>query len=209
MPLFQLDPENLADRCRAMPPCIAPSMGQMIWRGTWGFMLVGIIGFAPWAIFEHWFRSLREQHLYIACLVAFIAASGPLLHRLILGPGSLPRFYKLFALAFTAYAIGWIALWVTLRGREGEFLGQVAGCSAMGAVIAFAFGQLRAALPIIAALFAGSALGYYAGDWLYHTYSQEMRYLAMAGWGICYGAGFGAGLGLAFHVAQAPARARL
>jgi hypothetical protein len=38
------------------------------------------------------------------CAIVFIVLSGLLLHRLIIGPGSLGRFYKLFSAAFAVAA---------------------------------------------------------------------------------------------------------
>jgi hypothetical protein len=209
--MFDLDAESIAARAKSsIPPSRIPRTGESILRGALGFMIVSAIGFAPWAIFERWFRSMRETQLYIACTAAFILASGPFLHRLIIGPGSLSRFYKVFTLAFLAYAGAWIALWTTLRGNEGEFFGLLAGSVAMGAVLSMAFKASGTSwIASIAALFVGNAAGYYLGDWLYHTNSHTHRYLAMTGWGICYGLGFGAGIGLAFYLSQKEARARL
>ena len=210
MPLVQLDPESIVARARASDqPVEVPRFGASVWRGVWGFMVVGVIGFAPWAIFEKWFRGMREAQLYVACTAAFIAASGPFLHRLIIGPDSLSRFYKAFAVAFLLYAGAWISCWVTLRGNEGEFFGLLAGSVAMGAVIAFAFAAASKVLAVIAVLFAGNLLGYYAGAWIHGEIGQSHRYLSMILWGVCYGAGFGAGIGAAFFLSQGRARIRL
>src|SRR5438105_3855470 len=104
MALFQLDPESIAARVRASGrPSRAPSLGASILRGVIGFTVVSIAGFAPWPIIDRWFPWMGEVGLYVASTAAFVGLSGPLLHRLIVGPGSLPRFYKLFTLAFTAY----------------------------------------------------------------------------------------------------------
>ena len=209
--MFDLDAESIAARARAStPPSHIPSFSQSVLRGALGFMVVAAIGFAPWAIFERWFPSMRESQLYIACTAAFILASGPLMHRLIIGPGSLSRFYKAFTLAFLAYAGGWIACWTALRGNEGEFFGLVAGSVAMAAILTVAFRATgRVFLAATAAIFVGNAAGYYLGDWIYHTYSHAHRYLAMTAWGLCYGLGFGAGIGMAFHLVQTGARNRL
>jgi len=210
MSLFQLDPESIVARARASGQSVeVPSFWASVWRGVWGFMVVGVIGFAPWAIFEKWIRGMREAQLYVACTAAFIAASGPFLHRLIIGPGSLPRFYKIFAVAFLLYAGAWISCWVTLRGNEGEFFGLLAGAVAMGAVIAIAFGASRQMVAVIAVLFLGNLVGYYAGARIHGEIGQSHRYLSMILWGVCYGAGFGAGIGAAFFLSQARARKML
>ena len=105
MALFQLDPECIAARVRAAGGTAhVPTLTESITRGVLGFTCVSIAGFLPWPIFELWFRGLGEMHLYVACTAVFIGLSGVCLHKLILGPGSLSRFYKLFALAFLAYA---------------------------------------------------------------------------------------------------------
>ena len=210
MSLFQLDSPSIAARVRAAndPPPL-PTLAASVVRGTVGFTLLSIAGFAPWPILDLWFRHGSEMQLYIACTAIFIGLSGPLLHRLIIGPGSLPRFYKLFAPAFIAYAAVWVAFWVWLRGREGEIAGLLAGTAAMGAILAFAFDAQRSVVKVIAALFALNALGYFAGGWFEGKLAIHHRLAAMMLWGVCYGIGFGAGLGVAFHICQARARAAL
>ena len=82
--MFDLDAESIAARAKAAtPPTHIPTVGESLLRGTLGFMLVSAIGFAPWAIFERWFRSMRETHLYIACTAAF---SSSRCGRLVRGP---------------------------------------------------------------------------------------------------------------------------
>jgi hypothetical protein len=62
---------------------------------------------------------------------------------------------------------------------------------------------------VILALFALNTLGYYAGGWIAQRLIIEHRLAAMLLWGACYGIGFGAGLGVAFHLCQTRARALL
>jgi hypothetical protein len=173
------------------------------------FTIVSIAGFLPWPIFDRWFHGMREMHLYVACTAVFIALSGPCLHRLILGPGSLARFYKLFTLAFLAYAAAWVALWVALRGDAGSIGGLLGGTTVMGAILTLAFDAPRAMPRVIAALFVLNTLGYYAGGWFEGKLIVDHRLAAMLLWGACYGIGFGAGLGIAFHFCQEKARAIL
>ena len=210
MSLFQLDPQSIAARVRAAnDPAPLPTLGASVVRGIAGFALLSVAGFAPWPSLALWFRHGSEMQLYSACTAIFIGLSGPLLHRLIIGPGSLPRFYKLFAPAFIAYAAVWVAFWVWLRGREGEIAGLLGGTAAMGAVLTFAFDAQRSVVKVIAALFALNALGYFAGGWFEGTLAIDHRLAAMMLWGVCYGIGFGAGLGVAFHICQARARVAL
>jgi hypothetical protein len=210
MALFQLDPQSIVARAQASGGAIQPpTLTASLLRGIVGFTLVSVGGFAPWPIFERWFRSMGEMDLYIACLAMFIGLSGVCLHRLIIGPGSLPRFYKLFSLAFTAYAVVWVALWVCLRGDAGSIGGLLGGATAMGLVLAFAFNAPGSIVKAVVALFALNALGYYFGGRAAGKLAIDHRALGMLLWGVCFGIGLGAGLGLAFYFCQERARAAL
>ena len=110
MSLFQLDPQSIAARVRASGvQAPLPTAAASVVRGMIGFTLLSIAGFSPWPILDLWFRRGSEMQLYTLCTAIFVGLSGPLLHRLIMGSGSLARFYKLFAVAFVAYAAVWIA----------------------------------------------------------------------------------------------------
>ena len=210
MAWFQLDPQSIAARARA--PGFAnpvPTLAASVLRGVIGFTLVSVAGFSPWALFDRWFHRMGEAGLYAACAAVFIGLSGLLLHRLIIGPGSLPRFYKLFSIAFAAYAIAWITFWVWLHGDTGSMGGLFGGTVAMGMLFAIAFDAQRSIVKIVAALFVLNTLGYFVGGWVEGKLAIEHRLAGMLLWGVCYGMGFGAGLGLAFHICQANARAAL
>ncbi len=222
---FQLDPESIAERTRsAGAAATIPSLSASVWRGLIGFTLVSIAGFAPWALFGRWFhRNIGEAGLYAVCAVVFIGLSGLLLHRLIIGPGSLGRFYKLFGISFAVYAVAWIFGWMLLRGHLGSIVGLFAGTALMGWMLTRAFDAPSALVPSIAALFILNTLGYYVGGWV-EAPLMRMEDLSLFGWapprslrmttamllwGVFYGAGFGAGLGLAFYYCQARARVLL
>lgn len=210
MSWFQLDPASQAGRVRAKSDL--PSLGSSLLRGIFGFTLVSIAGFAPWAIWGRWFyRNIGEAGLYSVCAFVFIGLSGLLMHRLIIGAGSLLRFYKLFSLTFAVYSAGWIVGWMMLRGHPGSLAGLFAGTALMGWMLALAFDAQKSIVPIIAALFLSNALGYFVGGWVEGAMMPEkgrgtQAMIAMLMWGVCYGMGFGAGLGLAFHLCQTRAR---
>lgn len=222
---FQLDPENIANRARSTGSSAdVPSLPASLWRGTIGFTIVSVAGFAPWALFGRWFyRNVGEAGLYAVCAIVFIVLSGLLLHKLIIGPGSLPRFYKLFGVSFAAYSVAWILGWMLLGGHMGSIVGLLAGTSLMGWMLVRAFEAREALLPVIAALFLLNTLGYYVGGWVEAPLMRMENFSllgwtpaksvqirsAMLLWGVFYGAGFGAGLGLAFFLCQRRARALL
>lgn len=224
--MFGLDPQSVIARINAssQTPHI-PTLGESMQRGMLGFTLVSLAGFAPWVLAGRWFyRHLGEAGLYGVCALIFIGFSGLLLHRLIIGPGSLVRFYKLFSLAFLAYAITWTVAWITLARSAGGItagvIGSLAGISMMGALLAWGFKAPAAMLKIIAALFAANLAGYFIGEWAYHgalalkegnafglvLTATTRALLSKTAWGLFYGLGFGAGLGFAFHTCQAKTR---
>lgn len=223
MSWFQLDPASVAGRARASGRSESIlSLSSFLVRGILGFTLLSIAGFAPWAFLGRWFhQTIGEAGLYVTCALIFIGLSGPLLHRLIIGPGSLPRFYKLFSLVFAAYSILWIGGWMTLRGHLGSGVGLLAGTIAMGWMLAEAFDARAAAPKTVAALFILNSLGYFGGG-VVEGAVGNLSSVALLGialsrptqmivakllWGVCYGIGFGAGLGLAFYICQSKTRA--
>jgi len=209
MSWFQLDPQSIANRARAAGSAL-PSLGASCVRGIVGFTVVSLAGFVPWAVFGHWFyRHSGEAGLYGVCALVFIGLSAPLLHRLIIGPGSLARFYKVFSAAFTAYSVAWIAGFLTLRGHPGSVAGLFAGTALMGLILAAAFDAWGVAFQVIAALFLLNSLGYFIGGVIEGSLIRQHALAAKLLWGVSYGMGFGAGLGLALHLCQSRARALL
>lgn len=220
--MFTLDPKSIVARARSSAqPVHLPSLSESILRGTIGFTLVSLGGFVPWVLAGRWFyRNIGELGLYVACALAFIGLSGVLLHRLIIGPGSLRRFYQLFSLAFIGYAVAWTISWFALRGIAGGVIGALTGVAVMGGVIAAGFNAWNKALMVIAVLFITSVAGYFLGEWAYNfiktlqevnatglVLSPSARALwSKTAWGLFYGFGFGAGIGQAFYFSQAEAR---
>lgn len=221
MSLLQLDPTSLARRAAEQGTSL-PGLGVFIRRGLIGFTLLSLAGFAPWALFGRWFyRHLGEAGLYAICALVFIGLSGPLLHRLILGSGSLSRFYQLFSLAFGAYSVAWIAGWMWLKGDAGSLVGLLAGTALMGSILTTAFEAREQWWKVVAALFLLNTLGYFVGGWIeaplasfrggvgFPVSRSAQMMFAKLQWGFWYGAGLGAGLGVAFYLCQSKARALL
>lgn len=220
MSWFQLDTASVEARVRASgcEPEV-PSLGLSMRRGIIGFTVVSVAGFAPWALFGRWFyKNIGEVGLYIVCAALFVGLAGLLMHRLIIGPGSLSRFYKVFAVSFTAYSAGWIGGWVALRGHSGSVVGLLVGTAVMGWMLARAFDAMPMVWQVIGVLFVLNALGYFiggvvegAGIQLNGTTLSRSAQVTIAKllWGVCYGIGFGAGLGVSFYLCQAKIRAIL
>jgi hypothetical protein len=206
MSWFQLDPQSIASRARAAGSPV-PSLGASLKRGMIGFTVVSVAGFVPWAVFGQRLRmQVGEAGMYAVCAVVFLALTAPLLHRLIIGPGSVSRFYKLFGLSFTAYSVAWIAGWMALRGHPGSMAGLAAGTMLMACMLVAAFDALRLVVKVFLALFVLNAIGYFVGGLSEAALIKEHQLVAKLSWGVFYGIGLGAGLGLAFHFCQARAR---
>ncbi|HAB16274.1 MAG TPA: hypothetical protein PLX89_20805 [Verrucomicrobiota bacterium] len=209
MSWFQLDPQSIADRARAAVSTV-PSLKASLARGIVGFTVVSLAGFVPWAVFGRWFyKHIGEAGLYACCALVFIGLSGPLMHRLVIGPGSLTRFYKLFGLSFAAYSVAWIVGWLALRGHPGSLAGLFAGTAIMGWMLVTAFDARGELIKVTGSLFVLNSLGYFIGGevegWLIRWHPLTAKLM----WGFCYGIGFGAGLGVAFYLCQSRARALL
>jgi hypothetical protein len=219
--MFGLDPASIVNRVKASgQPLRVPTLRESLLRGAIGFTVVSLGGFAPWVLAGRWFyRNVGEAGLYAACAIVFVGLSGWLLHRLIIGPGSLIRFYQIFSLAFVAYAVLWTIGWMALGGVAGGIAGLLAGTAAMGAILACGFTAWGASPRIIAILFLTNAAGYFIGEWAHHAVvalqtgpalDQSTRaMLAKAAWGLFYGVGFGLGIGFAFYAGQAKVRKAL
>lgn len=183
-------------------------------HGSLGFAAVSVVSFSIWAFAGGWFRGRGgEPAMYAAIALAFLGLSG-----LVLGPlaGGAGRFYRAFLPAFAVYALLWCAAWWLSPDRAGEWAGAVLGCAAFawlaprllgarggwvaGAVVFFALHT--------AGYFAGSAAmyeywlgGFQAGEFEGMTRARAALYGKLS-WGLCYGLGFGAGIGLLFHRAR-------
>jgi hypothetical protein len=206
MSWFQLDPASIATRARAAG-AVPPSFGASLVRGMIGFTVVSVAGFVPWAVFGKAFRQFGgEIAMYVVCAVVFIGLASPLLHRLIIGPGSVSRFYKVFAPSFAVYSLAWIAGWMVVKGHAGSVVGLLAGTALMGCVFAAAFDAWDQVVKVVVALFVLNAAGYFIGGVVEAALITRHALGAKLMWGVLYGVGLGAGLGLAFYFCQSKAR---
>ena len=226
MKFLGLNADQILARVAAeVEPPLVPSAGQSVLVGGLGFGLVGLAAFAVWAFGAGQLTGVAgEAGLYVACALVFIGLAGAVFAQLVIGPDSARRIYGLFTLAFAAYALVWSAAWVGLRGTlTAEVAGAVLGSAAMAATLAWGFGAGREFLRVAAVLILLNALGYFLGEvwwrWLPGEGGAELlgslfnrpqrKLLAMLGWGVLFGAFFGAGVGYAIYRCQAEVRARL
>lgn len=223
--MFGLDPQSIVLRVQtSTPPVRPPTLAESLTRGMIGFTLVSLGGFAPWILAGRWFyRHVGEVGLYLACAAVFIGLSGVLLHRLIIGPGSLRRFYQIFALAFAGYAGAWTMGWMAFGGVTGSVVGALAGIAVMSGILACGFRAGAMALPVFLILLLLNGAGYFVGEWAYNLAlalkegnasgivlsSTARSLLSKTLWGLFYGLGFGAGIGATFYFCQTEARRRL
>ncbi len=136
---------------------------------------------------------------YLAWTVLFILLGGGALGPLVVRRWEMPKFYLLFAGAFFAYAVGWVASYFVLRGVVGEWVGSVLGSLLMATVLAAGFGVAHSVFKLAAILFIANSLGYFLGSAV--NDSLESR-AGMLSWGLLYGVFLGAGLGAVLHFAQ-------
>lgn len=226
MNLFGLDTDSILTRVAeaAVPPRV-PTFRQSLFIGGVGFGLVGLAAFGVWAVGGKALgQAIGEGGLYAVCALVFIGLAGVVFGQLVIGPGGTRRIYGLFLLAFGSYSALWTAAWFGLRGTlTAEVAGAVLGAAAMAGVLAWGFGAGRDFLRVAAALILLNALGYFLGEvwwrWLPGEggaqllgglFNRPQRVmLSMLGWGVVFGAFFGAGVGYAIYRCQHEIRARL
>jgi hypothetical protein len=220
MSWFQLDASTVASRVSAEGEGDrVPTLPGSLVRGMFGFAVVSVAGFAPWALCGGWLmRRSGEGGMFGVCAAVFLLLSGVLLHRLIIGPDSLLIFYKLFSLVLAAFALAWGVGWMCLGDDLGSVAGLLGGAVVVAWMLGCAFERLRAVWVVAPLLFACAALGYFGGGWLemfvrvhgvFGLPPGWRETVARLLWGGCFGAGFGAGLGLAFYICQAEVREHL
>jgi hypothetical protein len=189
--------------------------------GCIGFAVVSLIGFSVWAFAGRWlYRKFGDIGLFSGCLAAFLGSAGLLLSQLLYAPNRFGRFYKLFVPAFFAYAFVWCAAWFGFRLGLGEWLGSLLGSIAFVAVLGWRFSHYRGFVKACAVLFLCHSAGYFLGAEFMRSAARmagtfdlsksSLALMGMLGWGMIYGAGFGAGIGYVFYNFQVDAeRARV
>lgn len=209
MRFFGLTPDQVLARGPAPDAGRTPSLPFSIIYGALGFGLVSVLAYSIWA-----FRLIRSDAvLFPAVAVVYIALTGLVLGRLVLGAGTTTRFAALFAAAFLVYALFYCAFWFGLRGKYlADLWGSVLGLAAFTFMVSRAFEKRDQFLLLCLVLLLTHSAGYYLGGYFYDTVRDAAGRRSSTGrllWGGAHGVGFGAGLGFLLFHAQSALRLRL
>lgn len=176
------------------------SLTRFIVFGAIGFCIVSLCVFATVAFAEGWmYDHLSVIGAYVAWTILFILLGGSVLKPLVVRKEHKNRFYFIFALAFLAYAAGWMAAYFILKGSAGEWVGSFAGSILMALILSAGFGVMRSTFLFSAILFIANSLGYFLGSEINNRIGGREGMLL---WGSIYGLFLGGGLGMFLFLAQ-------
>lgn len=175
-----------------------------VWRGAWGFGLVGMLVYASVAYGERaLYRTLTVGGAYALWTSIFVLGAPWVLGRLLIEREQRPRFVGAFILGFLAYAGTWMLIYFGLRSRTAEVASSILAPATMAAVYAWAIARNQDATPMAAmAVLVCHTAGYFLGSLLNRLLGGSAGMLA---WGIAHCCLFGAGIG--WMIALIPRRA--
>ena len=123
----------------------------------------------------------------------------------------------MFLPGFVLYSVLWCAAWFGMQSRAGEWIGSLLGSVGFVAVACWRFQNWKPFLALALAFFALHSIGYFAGSISMYRLIRLARNpgdtgltgaqwaaVAKLSWGLFYGLGFGAALGLLFHQLRSP-----
>ena len=145
------------------------------------------------------YQHLTVLGAYLGWTVLFIVLGAAVLGSLIAAPLRLVKFYIVYALAFLAYATGWVSAYFTLRSVAGEWSGSLAGSVLMSLVFAIGCKRTQSTAVYAVLLFVANSLGYFLGSALFRSIGGKPGMLLF---GVVYGLFLGAGIGALLHFAQ-------
>src|SRR3954466_3970017 len=183
-----------------------------ILNGAWRFAFVSVLAFGFWAIQPKILpKSYGEPATFVGCLIAFALFAEIFLVALVHQPNARRKFNGSFIPAFVIYAAVWSASWFALHLRAREWIGSALACAAFAAILQWRLGAREGLCRVILLLIITHTLGYYLGGKVFYMArhppeliaswpKENIWTLAKLMWGLCYGLGFGAGIGYAFDV---------
>src|SRR5262245_4241840 len=164
------------------------------------FAIASLVVFSTVAFAQRWmYQHLTLFGAYAVWTLLFISLGGLALKSLVVQPRAKQSFWLWFALAFFSYAACWMVSYFTLRRGAGEWLGSLAGSTALALVFTAVFSAWSKLLCIAATLTIARCAGDVFGEWLDHGLHGGAGVLL---WGVCYGWGFGFGLTQSLYLAQ-------
>ena len=173
---------------------------EAVVKGGIGFGVVSFCVFATVAFSERWMYShLGVLGAYLTWTILFIVLGGGILGTLVTGRWALPKFYLVFAIAFFAYAFGWVAAYFILRGKTGQRAGSLIGSILMALVFAAGFRATKVLAKLAAILFVTNSIGYFLGSALNESIGGQTGMLV---WGVSYGVFLGVGIGAALQISE-------
>ena len=187
---------------------------RAILSGAWRFAVVSVLAYGFWAIQPKILpKNYGEPATFVGCLIAFAVFAEIFLVPLVHPPDARRKFNGSFIPAFVIYAAVWSACWFALKFGRGEWLGSAVGCAAFAFILGKRLGAREGYCKVILFLIVAHSAGYFLGGRLFFWIvprtgfldslsKQEVSMLAKLSWGLCYGLGFGAGIGYAFDVFQ-------
>jgi hypothetical protein len=187
---------------------------RAILNGAWRFALVSLLAFGFWALGPAFLpKQLGETAVFVGCLICFCVFAEIFLVKLAHEPNARAKFNKSFIPAFIVYAIVWSACWFALKFGIGEWLGSALGCAAFAYVLGKQLDAREGFCKVILFLIVTHSAGYFLGGKAFlmarhppaalaSLSKDQIWTLAKFAWGLCYGLGFGAGIGYAFDVFQ-------
>jgi hypothetical protein len=187
---------------------------RAILSGAWRFAIVSILAFSVWAIAPKVLpKNIGEPGIFLGCLIAFAAFAELFLVRLVNEPNARRKFNGSFIPAFVVYAVVWSACWFGLHLRAREWIGSALGCAAFAAILYWRLGAREGFWKVMLFLIVTHTAGYYLGGKAFYMArhppgftaswpKEDIWTVAKLVWGLCYGLGFGAGIGYAFDVFQ-------
>ena len=198
------------------PPTPDRMSVRSILLGSLGFAFVSLAAFSLWAFGGRWFHAHGgDAAMYPAIALVFLGLTGLVLQGLMRGGRRLARFYSAFVPAFFAYAVVWCLAWFLIKKTPGEWVGSLVGSFVFALVVMKRLGAAGGFSIAALLVFAAHSAGYFAGGKLmygilggefadlFDGWSREaIKSTAMLSWGLCYGLGFGAGIGVAFERGQ-------
>lgn len=208
--MLGLDPDRVVERVRAEGrPFVLPTLRQTVTVGTVGFMIVGLVGFCPWAFGGRELpRALGTVGYYSLIALILFGGGAVVLKPIIIGR-NLSRFAVVFGVGFTLLSAAWIVGYaLRLPYRLGEFGGLLVGTVLLALTIIAAFRASHCLVAGAVALVAGHVGGYVLADRLFSIEALHNQY-GMLLWGLIYGAGLGSGLSVLLFLCQAEVRKRL